>query len=121
VLYSIFITLEIVFIRHYLPFDIMSHLAFITFAFLFFRHYLPFDIMSHLAFILLLTVCPFVIIYHSTFCPFDVYLLLYVFLSTYCPFRRFVRQIFLLRRFVRRRFLLRRFVGESKFRKYTIV
>jgi hypothetical protein len=50
----------------------------------------PVDVLSRSAFITFL--CPFVIIYHSTFCPFDVFYYSMFFPSTFCLNRRFVRR-----------------------------
>jgi hypothetical protein len=41
-----FITFDIISVRHYFPFDNLSRSAFVTFDLMSFRHYFPFDVIS---------------------------------------------------------------------------
>ncbi len=74
--------------------DKMSHSAFITFDLLCFCHYLPFDGLS-LAPVVTFDLLSFRFIYHSKYCPFDIFYYLMFFRSTFRPTQCFVQWCFL--------------------------
>jgi hypothetical protein len=86
----VFLTIDIISIRHFLSLDIMSHSAFLTFDIISRQYFFAFDFMSYLAF-LPSFFCPFVVLSHVTFCPFDIFYHSTFFPSNFCPIRRFVR------------------------------
>jgi hypothetical protein len=116
--YSMFLTFDIISNRHFLhmtlcsirfflyltlfplnvvtvlPFGIMSHSAFIIFNRISSHRLLLFDILCRSAFITYVIIS-FVVIYHSTFCPFNDFYHLTFSPLTICPRRRFVFGCFL--------------------------
>jgi hypothetical protein len=117
--------INIFYIQHYVPFSLyyiwhISNQLFFTI-----RHHVPFgvyyiqqyfqssfllfDILCHSAFITYVIIS-FVVIYHSTFCPFNDF---YHLTFSHWPFVPVV--VLSLDVFYRLRFLLRHFVGESKY------
>jgi hypothetical protein len=93
IFHLMFITFNIIFIHHYLPFNVTSHSALLHSTLFPFHHNFPFDGLSHAAFITCFWPC----VLSSLFLiPRSVLLMFFTIQSftTFRPIRRFVRRHF---------------------------
>jgi hypothetical protein len=107
--HSVFIIFDIISSPRFLSFDIVSHSTFSTrTSTLFPINVFYFSTLSLVRRLLPLFLCPSAIIYHSTFCPFNVFTVRHFFNQPFFQFDNLSVDVF-----YRQRFLLQHFVGES--------